>query len=177
MLSIKVVYNDKCEEAISNLLAASVNPMFEFFNEDDPKQLKKAWKYKGEAGAKQIPFIGVYEDKELIKAFYKEDNSYKDFLSWLREYILSNAKKGWMTIKKLEGVNNEFISVGSEHSGHADAFIEGIPLFLESPTDWFRTSIIRSINWEDKTFQTLNSTYSFTLNEETSESQNQTRSR
>ena len=165
MLSVKVVYNNKCLKELDEIMGSDGNPMFEFFNEDEPKELKKAWKYKGEAGAKQVPFIGVYENNKLIKAFYNEDKSYKKFYDWLEEYINEHAFKGWMTIQKVEGVNNEDIKIGFERYGYTQAFIEGIRLALINSTHWFNTSIVTSIDWENKTFKTLNSTYSFTINE------------
>ena len=165
MLAIKVAYNNKCAKDIANILAADNNPMFEFFNEDEPKELKKAWKYKGEAGARQVPFIGVYEDGQLIKAFYNEDKSYNNFFSWLHKYINEHAFKGWITVTKEEGKNNNKIPLKSQRSGYTDTFIEGVGLYIVGQDHWFHTSVVTSIDWENKTFKTLNSMYSFVINE------------
>ena len=165
MLAIKVAYNNKCAKDIDNVFSAQGNPMFEFFNEDEPKELKKAWKYKGEAGARQVPFIGVYEDNRLIKAFYNEDKSYTKLFDWLEEYIDKHAFKGWLTVTKQEGNNNNLIPVNAVRSGYTKAFMEGVGLYISGPDDWFHTSVVTSIDWENKTFKTLNSTYSFVINE------------
>lgn len=165
MLAIKVVYNNKCKEEIDDFFGADGNPMFEFFNEDEPKEIKKAWKYKGEAGAKQVPFVGVYENGQLIKAFYNEDKSYKKFFEWLEDYIDEHTFKGWITITKEEGKDNTKIPLKSQRSGYTNTFIEGVRLHVSSPDSWFCTSIVTSIDWENKTFNTLNSTYSFVINE------------
>lgn len=164
MLSVKVVYNDDCKADFGTLLSAVGNPMFEFINESNFKDLKKAWKYKNEASAKEVPFIGVYKDKELIKAFYKEDNSatQDNFYKWLNQYIDENAYKGYMEVTKLEGNNNLTIPTNSVHAGKTEAFMEGIGLQLLSPTNWFHTSVVTEIDWENHRFKTLNSIYKFT---------------
>lgn len=171
MLSVKVVYNDDCKAGLDTLLSAISNPMFEFINESNFKDLKKAWKYKNDASAKEVPFIGVYKDKELIKAFYKEDNSatQDNFYKWLNQYIDENAYKGYMEVTKLEGNNNLTIPTNSVHAGNTEAFMEGIGLQLVSPTNWFHTSIVTEIDWENHRFKTLNSIYKFTYDNTCSE--------
>lgn len=172
MLSVKIAYNNSCSEK-NSLELLKVNPMFELFNEDNPKELKQAWKYKGEAGARELPYFGIYEDGKLIKGFYKEDNSstYTNLVNWLNEYINTHAKKGYMKVTKIEG-SEESYKLGTEHRGHTEAFCEGIGLRLIDGFRWFNTSIIKSIDWENKTFKTLNSTYKFELNESTSSKEN-----
>lgn len=167
MLSIKVIYNEATASKVSELLRYKDSPMFEFYNEDIPKELKEAWKYKGTGGTKNVPYIGVYEGNKLIKAFYSEDGSAtsSNVLVWLNTYLRDHAKKGYMTVTKLEGKNNDKITLGSVHEGHTDAFIEGLALLLSTADRWFHTSTVLSINWEDGTFKTRNSTYKFTLND------------
>lgn len=170
MLSVKVVYDENSRKPVEELIQAKGNPMFEILTEDSFKDKKKAWKYKGAAGAKELPFIAVYDNSTLIKAFYHEDGSASslNFTRWFDEYLLSHAKYGYMSVTKLEGKNNERYQPGAKHEGFArNGFIEGISLLLDSGARYFRTSPIKSIDWENHTFQTCNSTYSFTLNEET----------
>lgn len=167
MLTIKVSYNKESSDKILTILEANGNPMFEFYNEDDPKQLKKSWKNKSVASARDLPFIGVYENNKLIKGFYAEDNSSIDsiFFDWLDAYIRENAKSGWMSITKIDGTHNEKYTPGTVRKGKTSAFIEGVSLFLMGDDNWYKTSPIISIDWEGKTFKTCNSTYSFELDE------------
>lgn len=169
MLSVKIAYNSDTNNVdIAQLLhVAEKNPIYEAYDENDYKQIKKAWKIKGSAAAKEVPFIGVFKDDRLIKAFYKEDGSAEDsvFFEWLDKYITENAKKGYMKVTKLEGTNNTNFQPGATHEGNTIAFIEGTALYLTHGDRWFHTSVIKSIDWEAKTFKTMNSTYSFELNE------------
>lgn len=166
MLSIKVVYNEETKDKIPFDL--KINPIFEFFNESNPKEVKKAWKYKGCAGARQLPFIGVFENNTLIKAFYAEDGSSEksNFLQWLESFIKEHAKKGYIKVTKLEG-NESNYKLGTMHEGYTENFTEGVGVHMQTNDRWFHTSIIKSIDWEAKTFKTLNSTYSFEFNERT----------
>lgn len=168
MLSIKVVYSLENSNKIKEILNISkVNPIFEIYDEQYTKDLKKAYKYKGAAGARESPFIGVYDNNKLIKAFYSEDNSANDstFLKWFDEYINTNSKKGYIKVTKLEGSNNEKYKPGATHEGNTFNFIEGVGAFISTGDTWFHTSIIKDIDWENKIFHTLNSTYKFEFNE------------
>lgn len=164
MLNIKIVYNDSCKEVIpggyENLPA--VNPMFEFYNESDPKVTKTAWKFKGEAGAKQVPFFAVYDNGILIKAFYNEDSSsnWENLMKWLNDYISTHARYGNIKVTKIEGNENTY-PLGYTESGFTSGLMEGIACAMADGDHYFHTSIVTSINWEDKTFKTLNSTYKF----------------
>lgn len=172
MLNIKIAYNSSNDNSsIKDLLyIADTNPIFDTYDENDFKEIKKAWKVKGAAAAREVPFIGVFKDDKLIKAFYKEDESANDktFFEWFEQYITENAKKGHMKIIKLSGNNNERYQPGAVHEGDTNTFIEGTALYLTSSDKWFHTSVIESIDWEARTFKTLNSTYAFKLNESTS---------
>lgn len=163
MLSVKIAYDSKSQ--IPELLrVASFNPIFEAFNEDNMKEIKKAWKLKGAAAARQVPFIGVFEDNNLIKAFYAEDNSAtdKNFFEWFEQYLKEHGKKGYMKIVKVEGDETRY-KLGTPHEGNTQCFHEGTALYLTNGDRWFHTSVIKSIDWEAKTFKTMNSTYSFEL--------------
>lgn len=158
MFSVKIAYN-KDSNIPDILKTASINPIFETFNEDNIKELKKAWKIKGTAAARQVPFIGVFKDNTLIKAFYAEDNSATDenFFEWFTQYIQEHCKKGYVKIVKVDG--------DSVHEGNTQCFHEGTALYLTNSDRWYHTSVIKSIDWEAKTFKTMNSTYKFELNE------------
>lgn len=157
MLNIKIAYNNKSDQRFKQL---AVNPFFELFNEDEPKEIKGAWKYKGEAGARQVPFIGIYENGKLIKALYSEDKSatFDNLIEYVQNYIDEHAKPGFITLTKIEGTE----PLGEKHSGYTKGLCEGIGCRLESPDGfWFHTSIIKEIDWENQIFTTLNSKYKF----------------
>lgn len=168
MYSVKVIYSSNNPEKVKELLYISkINPIIEIYDEQKAKDLKKAYKYKGAAGARETPFIGVYDDSKLIKAFYSEDGSANDstFLKWFNEFIASKAKKGYIKITKLEGSNNIKYEPGAVHEGNTFNFIEGVGLYITNGDRYFHTSIIKDIDWDKQIFHTLNSTYKFEFNE------------
>ena len=71
--------------------------------------------------------------------------------------LLHKAKVGLIKISYLNGDN--------EHSGFTAAFGEGIACMMSNEHEWYTTSTIKSINFEDKTFETLNNTYKFEFQE------------
>jgi len=77
-------------------------------------------------------------------------------LSGMTEEIynsLQNSKQGWIKISR--------IGDGKGDSGYTYAFGEGISCKISNPESWYITSVIQSIDWENHTFKTLNSTYNF----------------
>lgn len=159
MWNVRIACNDK---SVLDFERFKQNPFFEVFNEDNPKELKGAWKCKGEAGARQVPFIGFYQDGKLTKAFYSEDKSatLNNLLNYLDDYIKNNAKEGHISVTKIEG-NESTFKLGTTHSGYTNNFIEGVGCYMENDSEYFHTSIITSIDWKNNTFNTLNSKYKF----------------
>ena len=66
---------------------------------------------------------------------------------------LQNSKEGWIKISRTTD--------GAGDQGLTSAFGEGISCKLSNPHTWYVTSVIQSIDWENHTFKTLNSTYNF----------------
>ena len=71
---------------------------------------------------------------------------------------LQNSKSGYIKIKHA--------ITGDIHYGYTDTFGEGISCFLSNMHNWYTTSIIKHINWEEKYFDTLNSRYYFEFTED-----------
>lgn len=80
-MTIKVVYNnlsqDYAEKVTKLALGFDKDNSIELYNEDFYKDQKKAILIKASCGTRMTPFISIYDNKELIKAFYGEDNSNK----------------------------------------------------------------------------------------------------
>lgn len=167
MLTVKLVYNEKCKHLVEELTRFDGYCFnLETYDEEHYKERKLGFKIKGSCGAKELPFIAVYDKGELVKAFYTEANecNLKNILEWIRNYLMEHANKGHLTITKIEGVNNETIPIGDVHSGYTKNFVEGLPLFIGTFSRWYRTSNVVEIDWENERFKTKNSTYSFEFN-------------
>lgn len=171
MIKIKVVYNSDTEEDSRVFLSKEIatrNPIFECYNENNLKQRKKAYAVKSAGGARECPFFGVFDENDkIIKGFYSEDNSatMANILAYLDNYVKEHAKKGYIKVTKIEGDETRY-KLGATHEGQTNNFIEGTGVLMEDAHgNWFHTSVIQSIDWENKTFKTLNSTYKFDLNE------------
>lgn len=95
--------------------------------------------------------------------------SKEDFLKQLGAteelyYNLQNSKEGWIEIWKKDKSVHE--------SGYTGAFGEGISCYMYTMSEWYTTSVIRHINWEEGYFDTLNSRYYFNFKESNSEEEN-----
>lgn len=67
---------------------------------------------------------------------------------------LQNSKAGWINARRKGD--------GAGEKGITEAFGEGLPVWISNPNgNWWTTSNIQSIDWENHTFKTLNSTYDF----------------
>lgn len=66
---------------------------------------------------------------------------------------LQASKSGWIKVSR------DYDGAGDW--GMTDAFGEGLSCYMSNPSRWYRTSVIQSIDWENHTFQTMNSTYNF----------------
>lgn len=66
---------------------------------------------------------------------------------------LQKSKEGWIKISRIPDRAGDY--------GFTSAFGEGLSCHLSNPSTWYQTSVIQSIDWENNTFKTLNSTYKF----------------
>lgn len=71
-----------------------------------------------------------------------------------------NAKRGRLVIRLIEG-GNEYMKVGDSYSGTTRALAVGLPLVIEYPKGYYQSSFVKEIDWENGTFRTQCSTYSF----------------
>lgn len=69
---------------------------------------------------------------------------------------LHNAKVGNIVVTQVAGNK-----IGFTYSGHTYAFGINISLFIETTFDYYYTSVIQSIDWENGYFDTINSRYKF----------------
>lgn len=69
---IKFVYSDPIDKDRMIKKVFSKDFYLETYDEGSFKEKKLAYKVKGACAAKLTPFIAVYKDEELIKAFYSE---------------------------------------------------------------------------------------------------------
>ena len=68
---------------------------------------------------------------------------------------------GDVVIRLIEG-GNRVMRVGDSKPGYTPGFVVGAPVIIKSPVGGFyQGGFIRSIDWENKTFTTIQSTYSF----------------
>nr|DAP34584.1 MAG TPA: hypothetical protein [Caudoviricetes sp.] len=83
----KLVYNEKYESFKKDLEALCANNQIQFegYDENYYKDKRKSITIKAGCGTKITPFVAFYNDKELIKAFYMDDNSctIKHITEWL----------------------------------------------------------------------------------------------
>lgn len=94
------------------------------------------------------------EMKEASLELLKQ-NTGNDELAEMAFKAMRDCKEGYMRICRLRP------SKGEPEDGWTYIFAAGLPLFLDRPDRWYQTSNIQTINWENHTFTTLNSTYSF----------------
>lgn len=88
-----------------------------------------------------------------IKKMSKDEFMKLDGASEELYNAIQNAKTGFIYITH----RNE----GHSHKGRTCTFGEGISLRMDTPHEWYHTSVIQKINWEEKWFKTLNSIYDF----------------
>ena len=75
---------------------------------------------------------------------------------------LHKSKSGFIKIHRITG---DPYSI----KGYTEAFGEGIALHVKNSSEWWTTSNITYINWEEGWFDTLNSKYNFTFEEDKNE--------
>ena len=66
-----------------------------------------------------------------------------------------DCKEGYMRIQR------QWPSLDKPHDGWTYIFAAGLSLHIDTPDEWYTTSIIEKIDWDGHTFTTLNSVYSF----------------
>lgn len=160
MFTLKLVYNDSVDiHPFTNALSG----IMETYNEDVYNEKKNAWSIKNACGAREVPFVAVYVNGKIEKAFYSEANecTLNNILEWLTVFVGNNAKKGWIEIEKIEGNDSIDQPIGKRHRGYTTSFMEGIRCHMSTVSEWFTTSIIEKIDWTNYIFNTKYSTYKF----------------
>lgn len=102
----------------------------------------------------------MYLDKNIQQWYRLKAMSLEDFAAQSRlpdaaevYNALQKAVPGYIKITK-DGT-------GDVNYGFTPGFGEGVSCYMATPTQWYSTSVIQKINWEEKYFITLNSKYWF----------------
>lgn len=85
--------------------------------------------------------------------------------------LIRNSKVGKIKIKKISE-NPGYLNKNNWFSGITANFGEGMGVYISDTTEWFTTSTIQKIDWENNRFETLNSTYEFQFEEISNETLN-----
>jgi hypothetical protein len=78
--------------------------------------------------------------------------------------LVRKSKVGKIQIRKTSE-NPGYLNKGGWFSGITANFGEGMGVYISDTTEWFTTSTIQEIDWENNRFYTLNSTYEFQFEE------------
>ena len=117
-------------------------------------------------GVRTIKEMGDSKEEFLNSTFHTEDGmNYEDFLK------IKKSKSGRILIKKISE-NCGYLRGGEAREGFTPIFAEGFScyVYLDDPfEDYYYTSTIENIDWENKVFKTKNSTYSFSFKEMSAE--------
>lgn len=89
--------------------------------------------------------------EEFLEAYPNDEQLYND---------IQNSKVGHIKITKSTD-NPGYITSGESREGYTPAFGEGLSCFIDGVNEYYYTSTIQSIDWEEKKFYTLNSIYEF----------------
>ena len=112
----------------------------------------------------EFPF---YLDNTTVSAVLLHTKPKKEFVKTLGPEELydkfQNTKVGYIRLSKIS--NNPGIEPGKIYEGVTGSFGEEFAVWVSSPRNWFHTSTIKSIDWKNNTFKTLNSTYKFEFEE------------
>lgn len=76
---------------------------------------------------------------------------------------LHKSKVGYISVHKIS--DNPGIEKNKVYEGVTACFGEGFAMWLSSENNWFHTSVIQNIDWENNVFKTMNSVYSFKFEE------------
>ena len=108
-------------------------------------------------GDNYIKALLKYRDMHL-RDFVKVGGSAELF------YKIRDSKVGYIKITKISS-NDGYLSEGESEEGITAAFGEGISLYIAGVEQWYRTSVIRKIFWDEGEFTTMNSRYKFEFKE------------
>lgn len=145
-----------------------------FYSEDSSYQINNIFKYCFNNMNKihniEIPLvISTFDDrfknivelkklsKEEFLSKYPDEGIYND---------LQDSKEGHIKITKISD-NSGYLENGDSREGYTPAFGEGLSCYMDCGGNYYYTSVIREIDWENKIFYTLNSKYSFEFDEST----------
>ena len=103
---------------------------------------------------------GMYKLRDEIFNLTLEEAKEKYHLTEEQYLAIKNSKSGWIIIQRLEPTR------GRKHDGFTAFFGEGLSCYLSNPSEWYYTSIVTHIDWENNVFKTLNSLYSFKFTED-----------
>lgn len=73
---------------------------------------------------------------------------------------LQEAPSGRIVVRIIEG-GNPYMKVGQSLSGTTPYLCVGFPVLVEYPNGCYKSTAVESINWDQGTFRTKCSTYSF----------------
>lgn len=96
--------------------------------------------------------------EEFLEVYPDDEQLYND---------IQNSKVGHIKITKSTD-NPGYLTSGEFREGYTPAFGEGLSCFIDGVNEYYYTSTIQSIDWEEKKFYTLNSIYEFEFVESSS---------
>lgn len=115
----------------------------------------------------EIDKLIISNSLEKLKAHTYTQQEFVDKLkSSAKTYDLyKHSKVGRIKITKVSD-NAGYLGKNESREGWVFAFGEGLGCLVESGARWFHTSVVEKIDWENNTFDTMNSTYAFEFKEE-----------
>lgn len=102
----------------------------------------------------------VIEQLKDLKSLTQEDFVNLEYGTAEEWTSLQDAPSGRIVIRIIEG-GNEYMKVGQSLSGTTPFLCIGFPVLVEYPKGYYKSTAVESINWEQGTFRTKCSTYSF----------------
>ena len=106
-------------------------------------------------------------DHRTVNTILLRNKRRKDFVIELGPEELFDrfhkSKVGYIKVHKVS--DNPGIEKNKVYEGITAAFGEGFAVWISGPSTWFHTSVIKNIDWDKHTFNTLNSTYAFDFEE------------
>jgi hypothetical protein len=77
---------------------------------------------------------------------------------------IKDSKVGYIKITKISS-NGGYLAEGDSEEGITAAFGEGVGLYIAGVEQWYKTTTIRNIFWDEGEFTTMNSRYKFEFTE------------
>ena len=93
--------------------------------------------------------------KNLSKKEFMERFNDEKLYSYLK-----NSKEGYIEVTKVSD-NPGYLDNNESRKGDTAAFGVGLRCYMEDADNWFCTSVITDIDWNNNIFTTLNSKYKF----------------